>query len=292
MPLAAIAPTTTRETRCLAAALRPLSQQRHAKPRQADPGVFSHGLDLVRRDLVQNSADDFDASLVEESLVERDLVDGPADAPGTDEDDLGVEEMGDAGVGEVEDAAHAGMAGALDEGEVLLPGHAVEGAADFVLQDREHGAGVLQVAAGEAAVDRHGAHALDGHPDIEDGVEEMGVLVDLLALHLNEALADGLDESDPRVERLEGGEQAETDGRLAVVHARGGDEQAARHTVGGPGQQGQRGQQKRIGGGGVGHARKGRRDGLRRRRKAGGSRWPGNRRWRRRQTRHARSPHG
>ena len=116
------------------------------------------------------------------------------------------------------------MARALDDDEILFPRRAVEG----ILQpfDEEIVVGVLDVAPGEIRLDRDGTHVLQGHLHVEGILHEHGVLVDLLALDLDEALADGLDVADAPEPLLERGEQPQRGRRLAVVLAGGGDEQA------------------------------------------------------------------
>ena len=251
------------------------AEEGHAEAGEAFAGVFSDHGDFGGFDFVEDGAEDLNAVLIEEGFVKCDLVDGTADAAGADQDDGGVEEFGNAGVGEVEDAAHAGVAGALDEGEVFFPRNAVEGAADAVFELGEHGVGVFDEAARESGVHRDGAHAFDGHADFIDGVEEDGVFVDHVAGDLDEALADGFDEADAGEVLLKGGEEAEAGGSLAVVHARGGDEDAAGVDVGGAPQEREYRQGKGVGGGGPGEE-------IRLFHKEGVDRWLGRRRRRRR----------
>ena len=105
-------------------------------------------------------------------------------------------------------------------------------AADAVDEGGQHAGGVGEVAAGELPVDGDGAHAFDGDLDVVDGVEEDGILVDLAALDPDETLADGLDEADTRIQGLEGGEEPEAGGGLALVHAGAGHEDALGRGVG------------------------------------------------------------
>ena len=85
---------------------------------------------------------------------------------------------------------------------------------------------ILQKTPGKSAVDGDRAHALDGHAHLKDRVEQHGVLVDFLTLHIDETLADRLDETDARDNGLEGAVETETGRGLAIIHARGGDEDA------------------------------------------------------------------
>ena len=157
MPLAVIAPTTTRRMRSCALTVWELSHRprissatcdrlgaesifwtgstpssgtpSRARPR---PDVLDDLRDLVGLDLVQDGADDLTPSRSNSALLSAISSIGRPMPPGQIEDDLGVEELGDARVRKVEDRADAGVAGALDEREILLPGDAVEGAADLV----------------------------------------------------------------------------------------------------------------------------------------------------------------
>ena len=51
-------------------------------------------------------------------------------------------------------------------------------------------------------------------------------------MDLDETLADGFDETDPRKERPEGLKQSQTRGRFSIVHPRGGNEQTLRGGIG------------------------------------------------------------
>jgi hypothetical protein len=191
---------------------------------EAAPGEVGDVLEFFGEDLVEDDPDDLDTLGLEEGAVHGDFVDGETDATAGDDDDLGSEEFGDGGVGEVEDGADAGVAGALDEDELLFPGDAVEGLVDPLDEGIE--IGVLEVAPGEVWFDSDGRHVDERAVEPEDVVHEDGVLIDLLFVDFYEALSDGLDVADSAVAAFEGGEESEGGGGFAVVLPGGGDENA------------------------------------------------------------------
>ncbi len=205
------------------------AEQGQAEALEAAGAVFADEVHFVGHDLVEDRADDFDAVFFKEGEVEGDLVDGFADAAGADDDDFAVEHFGDGGVGEVEDAADSGVAGAFDDDEVLFPGRFVEGGLDFAGEFGVVAAG--EVAAGEVGLDGDGAHRAQGGADFVGLVDEHGVFVDLEAFDLDEALADGLDVADVVEAFFERREESDGRGGLAVVHACGGNENPGRDVV-------------------------------------------------------------
>ena len=84
----------------------------------------------------------------------------------------------------------------------------------------------FEVLAGEVGFDRDGTHVHKRAFELVNAVHQDRVFVDLLFLDLDKTLADGLDIADARVDVLHGGQEAERGGRLPVVLARGGDEDA------------------------------------------------------------------
>src|SRR5690606_37369888 len=208
------------------------AEERDAETLEHFTRVFGDHRDFVVLDFVENRADDLNALFVEKGFVESDFIDWAADSALGDDDDLGVEEAGDAGIGKIENGADAGVAGAFDEGEVLFPGNAVEGAADFVDEAVEHSGRIFEITAGEGGIDGDRAHLSDRDADIVNRVEEVGILVDLVAFDLDETLADRFDETDIAVEGFEGGVEAEASGGFAVVLPGGGDEDAPGLVVG------------------------------------------------------------
>ena len=134
--------------------------------------------------------------------------------------------FGDLRVGQIEDRADAGVAGAFAQHKILFPRDAVEGLLDFF--DERLVVGRLKIFAGEIRLDGDRAHVHERAIQPIHRVHQHGVLVNFLLLDFDEALADGLDVADAREMFLQRGDQAERRGGLAVVLARGGDENARR----------------------------------------------------------------
>ena len=101
--------------------------------------------------------------------------------PPRHDDDLGVEHLGHLGVGEIEDRADAGVAGAFAQDEVLFPRHAVEGF--FDLAHQRLAVGGLEILAGEVRLDRDGTHVHQRTVEPVDGVHQDGVFINLLFLN-------------------------------------------------------------------------------------------------------------
>jgi hypothetical protein len=87
-----------------------------------------------------------------------------------------------------------GVTGAFAEDEVLFPGDAVEGI--FDAGDEGVVVGAFEVAPGEIRFDGDGAHIDQGTIELVDLVHEDRVLIDLLFLDFDEALADRFDVAD------------------------------------------------------------------------------------------------
>jgi hypothetical protein len=189
---------------------------------EAAPGEIGDELDFFAEDLVEDDAEDFNAFLFEERLVEADFIDGFADAALGDDDDLGAEEAGDAGIGEIEHGADTGVTGTFAEDEILFPRDAVEGL--LMRPTSVLVVGTFEVAPGEVGFDGDGAHIDQGTIEVVDLVHEDGVFVDLVFFDGDEALADRFDVADPWIDSLHRGEQTEGHGGLPVVLAGGGDE--------------------------------------------------------------------
>ena len=106
-------------------------------------------------DLVDDRAGDLDPLGPEQRGVEDDLVDRATDAALADDEDGGAEERRDGRVREPDHRADAGMAGALDEQDVVVAegGLRVEDPRAEVLDDVAGDVGLR-----EAARDVHGTH--------------------------------------------------------------------------------------------------------------------------------------
>ena len=94
---------------------------------QTAAGEFGNGINFFSEHLVEDDADDLDAFFFEQGLVQGNLVDRLADAALGHHDDFGANQFGHPRVGQIEDGADAGVAGAFAKHEVLFPGNAVEG---------------------------------------------------------------------------------------------------------------------------------------------------------------------
>ena len=180
-------------------------------------------------DLIDDDADEFDAFLIEESFIEGDFVDGATDSATGDEDDLAGEEVGDAGVGEIENGTNPSVASSFDDDEVLFPSGPIERVLDPA--DEKLMIGIFDVAAGEIGFDGDGAHGVEGSKDAVGLTDENGIFVDALAFNFDEALADGFDESDSPEAFPKGGEEAEGGGCFAVILLSGGKENARSHRI-------------------------------------------------------------
>jgi len=138
-------------------------------------------------------------------------------------------QLGDVGVGQIEDTADAGVARAFTEHEVLLPSHPVEGLVDALDQGLE--VGRLQVLAGEVGFHRDGRHVHQRAVQSEDAIHDHGVFVDLLLVDFHEALTHGLDVAHSAVALLQGRQESERGGGLAVILASGRDEDTGSQQV-------------------------------------------------------------
>ena len=164
-------------------------------------------VEFLGQHFVDDDPDDLNPFLFEEGVVHDRFVDGLADAASGHDDDLGIEQFGDVRVGEVEDAADAGVPGAFAKHEVFLPSHAIKGLVDALDQGLE--VGRLQVLAGEVRLDRDGRHVHQRAVQPEDAVHDHGVLVDLLLVDFYKALTHRLDVADPSVALLQCSQESE-----------------------------------------------------------------------------------
>ena len=116
------------------------------------------------------------------------------------------------------------MARAFAEHKVLFPRHAVEGFLNLL--DERFVVRRLEILPGEVRLDGDGAHVHQRTVEPKHRVHQHGVLVNLLLLDLDEALADRLDVADAGEMFLQRGDEAERGGGLAVVLPGGRDEDA------------------------------------------------------------------
>ena len=84
----------------------------------------------------------------------------------------------------------------------------------------------MEILTGEVGLDGYRAHVHERTIELIDAVHEHDVLVDLLFGDFDKSLADGFDITDPWVVVLQGGNEAEGNGRLALILARSRDEHA------------------------------------------------------------------
>jgi hypothetical protein len=99
---------------------------------QAAAGEVGDVIHFFADDFVEDDADDFDAFFFKKRLVEGDVINGFADAALGNNDDFRAEQFfGDAGIGQVEHGADAGMAAAFAQHKIFFPRDAVEGSLDF-----------------------------------------------------------------------------------------------------------------------------------------------------------------
>jgi hypothetical protein len=146
-----------------------------------------------------------------------------------DEQNFAVQKFCDARVRQIKYGADARVAGALDDDEFLFPRGAVEGILDAA--DEKVVVRVLDVFSREIRLDRDGTHRLDGNVELERFVDEHGVLVDALAVHVHEPLPDGLDEADAPAAFSQRGEKADGRGCFTVVLLRRCDEDTRGYDV-------------------------------------------------------------
>ena len=193
---------------------------------QTAPGEIGDVIHLFRQHLVEDDADDLDAFLFKQRLVERDFVNRFADAALGDDDDF---------------APRIFATCALDKSNTEptpacpLPSHSTK---SFSQATRSKAFWIfltsaslfdawryLRVKSGSTAI---GLMSTSGQFIRIHRVHQHGVLVNFLLLDFDKALADGLDVADAREMLLQRGDEAERRGGLAVVLARGGDENAGR----------------------------------------------------------------
>ncbi len=175
-------------------------------------------LHSIRNNLVDDGSDHFNSGLLKKALIQCDFVDRSPDPSAGDDDDLGVETPCDLCVGEIEDRTHPGMPGAFNNDIVFFVGGAVKGAAHTVDLDFVLVLGIIQEFTGVGRMNGNGTHRLDGDIHVKDGIEQDGVLVYLLSVHFNEALADGLDEADFAGTGSQGRKERQTGGGFPVIH--------------------------------------------------------------------------
>ena len=161
--------------------------------------------------------------------VKIDLVNGFADAALADDDDFCAHDLGHLGIGEIENRPDPGVAGTFAQNKILFPRDAVKGLDDFF--DQRLVIGRLQIFAREIRLHRDRTHVQQRTIELVHLVHQHGVLVNLLLLDFDKALADRLDVADARIKLLQRGEQPERGGRLALVLPGGGDENARRGGV-------------------------------------------------------------
>jgi hypothetical protein len=170
-------------------------------------------------DLVDDRTHHLDAVSVEQRAIEDDLVDRAADAGLAHDQRAGAEHPSHVGVGEPDDRADTGVAGALDQDDLATT-------ADTCVCVADAGRQVVHDITGderlrEATGDVDGAQRVGRIRQPEDALHEDRVLVDRLSVDHAVALPDRLDEPGLQPAADERGEQAERDRRLAAVLARG-----------------------------------------------------------------------
>jgi hypothetical protein len=89
----------------------------------------------------------------------------------------------------------------------------------------------LEILPGEVGLDGNRAHVDQGAVEPEYPVHQDGVFVDLLFVDLHEALSHWLDITNAPITTLEGAQQAERSGSLAVILARRRYKDARRNRV-------------------------------------------------------------
>jgi hypothetical protein len=88
------------------------------------------------------------------------------------------------------------MTAPLDDGEVFFPTGTIEGMPDSF--DEGFVVGFFDIAASEVRLDRDRAHVLNRNPSVKCGLDEKAVIIDAMAVHFSEPLADRLDVADLR----------------------------------------------------------------------------------------------
>src|SRR5437660_610758 len=121
------------------------------------------------------------------------------------------------------------MARAFAKNEILFPSHPVEGLLNFF--DQKIVIRGLEVTAGKIGLDGDRAHIDQRTVQTINAVHEDGIFIDVLLFDRDKPLANGLDVSDAWIMLLEGCNQPEGHGSLAIVLARSGDEDAGRGSV-------------------------------------------------------------
>ncbi len=121
------------------------------------------------------------------------------------------------------------MAAAFAQHKIFFPRDAVERGLDAL--DERFIVRAGEIFARESRFDGDGTHVHQRTIKMIHRVHQHGILVDFLLLDFHEALADRLDVTDARKMFLQRRDEAKRNRGLAVVLARGGDENARRRSV-------------------------------------------------------------